>query len=99
MISSFMTDAVVVAMVLGVMILVHDLGHFLAPKAFGVRVRIFSIGFGKRLFGFKRGDTDYRVSALPLGGDVKMPGDEPRESHEPDPAGLLPQPRSHRCTP
>ncbi len=61
------------------MIFVHELGHFLAAKWFGVRVLIFSLGFGKRLFGFKRGDTDYRVSALPFGGYVKMAGDDPSE--------------------
>jgi regulator of sigma E protease len=61
-------------LVLGVMILVHEFGHFAAAKLLGVRVDVFSIGFGKRLFGFRRGDTDYRISALPLGGYVKMTG-------------------------
>ena len=56
------------------MILVHEFGHFAAAKLLGVRVEVFSIGFGKRLFGFRRGDTDYRISALPLGGYVKMTG-------------------------
>src|SRR2546426_4626549 len=96
MLPNYLTDAVVVAIVLGVMILVHELGHFLAAKGFGVRVRIFSIGFGKRLFGFKRGDTDYRVSALPLGGYVKMAGDDPRESHEGEPGEFLGRPRWQR---
>ncbi len=62
------------ALVLGVMILVHEFGHFAAAKLLGVRVEVFSIGFGKRLIGFRRGDTDYRISALPLGGYVKMTG-------------------------
>src|SRR5271168_2030520 len=62
--------------VLGIMVLVHEFGHFITAKAFGVRVEVFSIGFGKRLFGFKRGDTDYRVSLLPLGGYVKMSGEQ-----------------------
>ena len=61
-------------LVLGVMILVHEFGHFAAAKLMGVRVEVFSIGFGKRLLGFRRGDTDYRISALPLGGYVKMTG-------------------------
>jgi regulator of sigma E protease len=52
-------------LVLGVMILVHEFGHFAAAKLLGVRVEVFSIGFGKRLFGFRHGDTDYRISALP----------------------------------
>ena len=58
--------------VLGVMVFVHELGHFIVAKLFGVRIETFSLGFGKRLFGFRRGDTDYRVSLLPLGGYVKM---------------------------
>src|SRR3981081_4431726 len=63
-----------VALVLGVMILVHEWGHFIAARIFGVRVDVFSIGFGPRLFGWKSGATDYRVSALPLGGYVRMAG-------------------------
>ena len=61
--------------VLGIMVLVHEFGHFITAKFFGVRVEVFSIGFGKRLFGFKRGDTDYRISLVPLGGYVKMSGE------------------------
>src|SRR5271163_1911879 len=61
--------------VLGIMVLVHEFGHFITAKFFGVRVEVFSIGMGKRLFGFKRGDTDYRVSLLPIGGYVKMSGE------------------------
>jgi regulator of sigma E protease len=61
--------------VLGVLVLVHEFGHFAVAKLFGVRVETFSIGFGKRLFGFRRGDTDYRISLLPLGGYVKMAGE------------------------
>jgi len=68
-----------VALVLGVMILVHEWGHFIAARIFGVRVDVFSIGFGPRLFGWKRGATDYRVSALPLGGYVRMAGQDPSE--------------------
>ena len=55
MLAGFLTDAIVVVVVLGVMIFVHELGHFLAAKWFGVRVLTFSLGFGKRLFGWKRG--------------------------------------------
>ncbi len=61
--------------VLGVLVLVHEFGHFAVAKFFGVRVETFSIGFGNRLFGFRRGDTDYRISLLPLGGYVKMAGE------------------------
>jgi regulator of sigma E protease len=61
--------------VLGIMVLVHEFGHFAMAKLFRVHVEVFSIGFGKRLFGFRRGDTDYRLSLLPLGGYVKMQGE------------------------
>ena len=96
MFSSFITDAVVVVVVLGFMILIHELGHFIAAKFFGVRVLVFSLGFGKRLFGFKRGDTDYRVSALPFGGFVKMAGDDPAEVREGHPGEFLARPRWQR---
>jgi regulator of sigma E protease len=96
MFSSFITDALVVVAVLGFMILIHELGHFMAAKFFGVRVLVFSLGFGKRLFGFKRGDTDYRVSALPFGGFVKMAGDDPAEVREGDPGEFLARPRWQR---
>jgi regulator of sigma E protease len=62
--------------VLGVIILVHEWGHFIVARLFGVRVDVFSIGFGPRLFGVKRGDTDWRFSALPLGGYVRMAGQD-----------------------
>lgn len=65
--------------VLGVLIFVHEAGHFLVAKLFRVRVLVFSLGFGKRLFGFHHGGTDYRVSAIPLGGYVRMAGDTPEE--------------------
>ena len=68
-----------VTLVLGIMIFVHEWGHFMAAKLAGVRVDVFSFGFGPRLFGVKRGDTDYRLSALPFGGYVRMAGDNPVE--------------------
>jgi regulator of sigma E protease len=61
--------------VLGVIIFFHEFGHFITAKAFGMRVFIFSFGFGPRLLGFKWGDTDLRVSAIPLGGYVKLEGE------------------------
>ncbi len=96
MVSSFLTDAIVVVIVLGVMILVHEAGHFLAAKGFGVRVLIFSLGFGKRLIGFKRNETDYRISALPFGGYVKMAGDDPTETRSEEPGEFLSKPRWQR---
>jgi regulator of sigma E protease len=71
-------------LVLGVMILVHEWGHFIMARLFGVRVDVFSIGFGPRLFGWKRGATDYRISALPLGGYVRMAGQDPTEIDSPN---------------
>jgi regulator of sigma E protease len=72
-----------VTLVLGVMILVHEWGHFIAARLFGVRVDVFSIGFGPRLFGWKSGNTDYRVSIIPLGGYVRMAGQDPTEIDSP----------------
>jgi regulator of sigma E protease len=65
--------------VIGVLVFVHELGHFLMAKRAGVRVEKFSLGMGPKLFGFKKGDTEYVLSALPLGGYVKMAGENPDE--------------------
>jgi regulator of sigma E protease len=86
-----------VSVVLGIMVLVHEWGHFIVAKAFGVRVEIFSIGFGPRLWGRKVGDTDYRISGLPLGGYVKMAGDNPLEERKGDPDEFLSKPRWQRA--
>jgi regulator of sigma E protease len=74
-----MSTLIGVFLVLGVMILVHEWGHFVVARLFKVRVDVFSIGFGPRLFGFKRGATDYRISAIPLGGYVRMAGQDMSE--------------------
>ena len=78
-------------LVLGVLILVHEWGHFIVARLFKVRVDVFSIGFGPRLFGWKRGATDYRVSAIPLGGYVRMAGQDLSEidSGDQKPTGAL----------
>ncbi|NIA06834.1 MAG: RIP metalloprotease RseP [Actinobacteria bacterium] len=60
----------------GMLIFVHELGHFLAAKLVGIKVEVFALGFGPRIFGFKRGETDYRLSAIPLGGYIKMLGQD-----------------------
>jgi regulator of sigma E protease len=65
------------AVMLGVMIIVHELGHFWAALSVGIKVETFSLGFGPRLFGFRRGETDFRVSAIPFGGYVRMLGEQP----------------------
>jgi len=67
-------------LVLGVLIFVHELGHFLAARRIGVRVLTFSLGFGPKLLKFRRGDTEYCVSAIPLGGYVKMAGENPEDA-------------------
>src|SRR5208283_2423531 len=71
-----MNTIIGMVLVLGVIILVHEWGHFIAARFFGVRVDVFSIGFGPRLFGMKRGATDWRVSLLPLGGYIRMAGQD-----------------------
>jgi regulator of sigma E protease len=63
--------------VLGVLVFVHELGHFLAARRLGVRVLTFSLGFGPKILKTKRGDTEYCISLIPLGGYVKMAGDSP----------------------
>jgi regulator of sigma E protease len=95
-VSSITTDVVVVAIVLGFLIFIHELGHFIAAKHFGVRAPVFSIGFGKRLWGFERGGTDYRISMLPFGGYVRMVGEDPSEAQSKDPGNLLARPRWQR---
>ena len=62
---------------IGALVFVHELGHYVVAKLCGVRVLKFSLGFGPRLVGFKRGDTEYVISAIPLGGYVKMAGENP----------------------
>ncbi len=90
------SNAVAVVVVLGVMIVVHEFGHYAAAKYFGVRVEVFSVGFGKRLWGFKRGDTDYRLSLIPLGGYVKMSGENPMDEHSGDAGEFSSHPRWQR---
>lgn len=92
----FLTIIVSMAFVLGTMIVVHEFGHFAAAKLLGVRVEVFSVGFGKRLLGFRRGETDYRLSAIPLGGYVKMSGENPMDSRTGDAVEFMSHPRWHR---
>jgi regulator of sigma E protease len=80
----FFVSAVAFIVLVGVMVVVHEFGHFLVAKLCGVRVEAFSVGFGPRLFGVKYGDTDYKVCLLPLGGFVKMTGENPGEAAYPN---------------
>ncbi len=90
------TNLAALIIVLGFLIFVHEAGHFLVAKLFRVRVLVFSFGFGHRLFGFQRGETDYRVSLIPLGGYVRMAGDMPEEGQPPAPDEFLARPKWQR---
>jgi regulator of sigma E protease len=91
------------ALVLGLMIMIHEWGHFIVARLFKVRVDVFSVGFGPRLFGWKSGPTDYRISAIPLGGYVRMAGQDLSEvdSNDVAPTGapdeLMSKPRWQRA--
>src|SRR5882762_9205862 len=73
---SYLLYLVAFISILGSAVVIHEFGHFIVAKLFKIRVETFSVGFGPRLFGKKWGQTDYRVSAIPLGGYVKLGGDE-----------------------
>ncbi len=94
--NSVLTEIVAVAVVLGLIVFIHELGHFLAAKFFNVRVETFSLGFGARLIGFRRGETDYRISVLPLGGYVRMAGENPMSGSTGDPREFMSKPRWQR---
>lgn len=81
---------------IGVMILIHELGHFWAARFFDVKVEAFSFGFGPRLFGFRRGETDFRFSLILFGGYVKMAGEQPGEEASDDPRSFSAKPRWQR---
>jgi len=91
-----MTTIISFIIVLGLLILIHELGHFLVAKKLGVKVEKFSIGFGPKLAGFRRGETEYMVSAFPLGGYVKLMGEEPSEETQSDPREFSSRPVWHR---
>src|SRR5512132_1656584 len=74
-----LTTLLAFAFVLGVLVFVHELGHFLAAKRVGIRVLKFQLGFNPTILSFRRGDTEYSIGALPLGGYVKMAGESPDE--------------------
>src|SRR5277367_2529333 len=93
---SFLHTVYIMGIVLGFMILLHEFGHYAVAKLLGVRVEQFAIGFGKRLFGFHKGETDYRINILPLGGYVKMSGENPMDDRTGDPGEFLSHPRWQR---
>src|SRR5918911_837797 len=77
-------------LILGPAVILHEFGHFIVAKLLKIRVETFSAGFGPRLFGFRRGTTDYRVSLIPLGGYVKLGGDESNAPIEGEGASDIP---------
>ena len=87
---------IVFVLVLGAMVVIHEFGHFIVAKFFGIRVEVFSVGFGKRLCGVKKGDTDYRVSLIPLGGYVKMAGENLDEQRTGAPDEFMSKPKWQR---
>jgi regulator of sigma E protease len=93
---NIVTNLLGFGIVLGFLIFAHESGHFFVAKLFRVRVLVFSFGFGKRLFGFQRGPTDYRVSLVPLGGYVRMAGDTPEENQAGNPDEFLSRPKWQR---
>jgi regulator of sigma E protease len=94
--ASFLQTIVVFALVLGALVVIHEFGHFIVAKFFGIRVDVFSVGFGKRLWGVKKGDTDYRVSLVPLGGYVKMAGENLDEQRTGAPYEFMSKPKWQR---
>src|SRR5437763_15788497 len=97
---SVLGTAAAVLVLLGVLILVHELGHFVFAKLFDVKVIRFSLGFGPRIVGFTLGETEYRLSALPLGGYVRLLGEDPGEPIPPidRPRALAAKPLWQRYT-
>src|SRR3990170_2211103 len=79
-----MTTLISFLVVLGILVFIHELGHFIVAKLSGVGVLKFSLGFGPKIIGIKRGETEYLISALPLGGYVKMMGESPDDEVSPE---------------
>lgn len=78
-----MTAILATILGIGILLLIHEAGHYFAARAAGIRVEVFALGFGPRLFGWRRGDTDFRLSLLPLGGYVKVSGEDPTRPPRP----------------
>ena len=90
-----LSNALAFLFALGIIVFVHEAGHYLMAKGFGVRILTFSLGFGRKLFAFRRGETEYRVSWIPLGGYVNFAGQDPGERSD-DPREYLNRPRWQR---
>ena len=92
----FVENVLWLLVLIGAMIMIHELGHFWAARFFDVKVEAFSFGFGPRLFGFRRGETDYRFSLILFGGYVKMAGEQVTDENIDDPRSFLSKPRWQR---
>jgi regulator of sigma E protease len=92
----FIEDVLWLLVLIGVMINIHEAGHYFAARWFDVKIDAFSFGFGPRLFGFRRGETDFRFSAIPFGGYVKMAGEQATDDNLDDPRGFMAKPRWQR---
>jgi regulator of sigma E protease len=88
---SYLVVPIAFIFILGSAVVLHEFGHFIVAKLFGIRVETFSAGFGPRLIGKKWGDTDYRISAIPLGGYVKLGGDDSNAAIEGEGATDIPE--------
>lgn len=92
---NLLTNILALIFALGLIIFIHELGHLLVAKLFDTRVKTFSLGFGKRIWGFEHGETDYRVSLIPLGGYVALGGEMPEDATG-DPREFMSKPRWQR---
>jgi regulator of sigma E protease len=94
---SFLLQIVLGIVILGILVIIHELGHFLMAKAWGIRVLAFSIGFGKPLFKKKINDTEYRICSIPFGGYVAMSGEHPEDDSPPEPGDFNSKPTGQRA--
>jgi len=92
----FIENVLWLLVLIGVMINIHEAGHYFAARWFDVKIDAFSFGFGTRLFGFRRGETDFRFSAIPFGGYVKMAGEQATDDNVDDPRAFMAKPRWQR---
>lgn len=92
---TFIFKFIVFTFVLGILVTVHEAGHFLFAKFFNVGVYEFAVGFGRKLWSYRRGETEYSIRAIPLGGFVRMVGDDPREFVNGKDEDPEPEPEEH----
>src|SRR4026207_1028549 len=96
---SYLIYPVAFILILGAAVVLHEFGHFIVAKLFKIRVETFSVGFGPRIWGRKWGTTDYRISAIPLGGYVKLGGDESNAPIEGEGASDIPPDEMYNLRP